>query len=101
MNDYIISWRTEALRDASEHISFLCNVSAQAAIELKNQIFEEVNSLKEFPERNPLLEMPNNFPLEIRKKVVNKRYLILYSVQNNEVEIYRVLDSRKKFEYLI
>ena len=40
MNDYIISWRTEALRDASELILFLCNVSAQAAIELKNQIFD-------------------------------------------------------------
>jgi len=101
MSEYKISWRPEALQDVSEHILFLLNVNTQAAIDLKKQLFDGVNSLKEFPERSPILEMPNNSPLEIRKKVINKRYLVLYAIQNKEVEIYRVLDSRKKFEYLI
>ena len=101
MNKYNVLWHSEAFQDISEHILFLKNVNFDAAIKLRNSLFESVNSLKEFPESNPIFEMPGNFPFVVRKKIINKRYLILYIVEGNNVEVFRVLDSRKKFEYLI
>ena len=101
MIKYNIVWRPEAQLDLIAHITFMSNVSFDVALELRRVFFEEVSSLTSFPERNPLFEMPDGFPFNTRKKVVNKRYLIIYAVDNDNVKIYRILDARKQFEYLI
>ena len=101
MDKYKIIWRPEAQLDLIAHITFLSNVSMDAALELRKVFFEEVNALSFFPERNPSFEMPNGFPFIARKKVVNNRYLILYVIDKGDVKIYRILDTRKQFEYLM
>lgn len=45
--------------------------------------------------------MPKSFPFAIRKLVMNQRYLALYAVEGDKVVIYRILDSRRKFDHLI
>lgn len=101
MKKYSILWRPEAIQDVSEHLTFISNVSKDAAVHLYESLVKEANSLMNFPERNPIFEMPKGFPFKVRKKVVDKRYLLIYIVDNDTVEIYRVLDARKQFEYLI
>ena len=101
MDKYNIVWRPEAQIDLIAHVTFLTNVSMQAAHELRKAFYDEVNSLITFPERNPLFEMPDAFPFTTRKKVVKGRYLIIYAIDKDCVKIYRVLDARKQFEHLI
>ena len=45
--------------------------------------------------------MPKNFPVPVRKCVVDGRYILLYGVNDATVMIYRVLDARKKFDGLL
>jgi len=101
MEKYNILWRPEAIQDVDEHFVFLSKVSKEAALQLNEYLFDAAKSLKDFPERNPLFDMAESFPNKARKMIVNKRYLLIYVVENATVEIYRVLDSRKQFEYLI
>ena len=92
---------SRAQTDIAECASFVLNVSKDAAQKLSDNIYSSIESLGLFPEKNPIFEMNQSFPLTIRKQIVDKRYLILYAVEKNEIVIYRVLDSRRKFESLI
>ena len=101
MDSFDIKITSKAQSDLSECISFVLHVSSDAAIDLLNDFYSSIHSLEKFPERNPIFEMPKSFPVIIRKHVINNRYIALYSVENNTIVVYRVIDSRRKFDYLI
>ena len=101
MKKYTVVWLPDAAQDLYEHVIFLSKVSIDAAFELREAIYNESQSLADFPDRNPIFEMPDNFPYKTRRAVVSKRYLIIYVVEEEIVKVYRVLDARKHFEHLI
>ena len=101
MDSYKIIITSKAQADLSSCIAFVLNVSKEAAITLANDIYASIESLTNFPEKNPVFEMPKPFPFTVRKQIVNKRYVVLYTIENNNVVIYRILDSRRKLDYLL
>ena len=101
MDNYKIIITSKAQSDLSSCVSFVLNVSKEAAINLTNDIYSSLESLSMFPERNPIFEMPKPFTYTIRKQVVNKRYIVLYSIEKNTVVVYRIIDSRREFDHLI
>lgn len=101
MDRFEIVITSKAQSDLAERITFVLNVSQDAAYSLANDIYSSIQALQTFPERNAVFEMPKSFPFLVRKLVINKRYLALYAVEGNKVVVYRVLDSRKKFDYLL
>lgn len=101
MNQYKVIITSKAQSDLAACISFVLKVSKEAAINLANDIYFSLDSLKALPERNPIFSMPKSFPFTIRKQIINGRYVSLYSVENNNVVVYRILDSRREFDYLI
>ena len=100
MNKYEIEISPKAQEDILTCIEFVKNVSLEAANKLFDDLFHCIESLETFPERNSLFEMPQGTNREIRKGIVNKRYLILYEIEKHVV-VHRVLDTRKGFEQLI
>lgn len=102
MNNYSIEWSNKAREDLLNHFSFLLNVSYEAASNFVTLMKEEIASLSQLPQRYPIFEMNNIIStIEFRKKVVDKRYIVIYAVYKTSVKIYRILDSRKKFETLL
>jgi len=99
--NYPVKWSNKAVADLSDHISFLMNVSEGAAFETSGKIIASGESLSQFPERCAIFEMPRNFPITIRKCIVDSRYILLYGINDGNVMIYRVLDSRRKFDGLL
>ena len=99
--NYKVEWSAKSASDLGEHISFQKKISIEAAISINTSIISMGESLSVFPERFPEFPMPANFPIIIRKCVVNNRYIILYGVIDNRVMIFRILDARKKFDGLI
>ena len=98
---YRVEWSSKALSDLGEHVSFQAKVSKEAALGVSSKILFSGNALSSFPERFPEFPMPRNFPVVIRKCVVDSRYIILYGITNDVVMIYRVLDARRKFDGLL
>ena len=101
MDSYKIKWTQTAVSDLTECVRFVLNVSKEAAKKLKIEIQESINSLSFFPEKNPILDMPKSFKIVIRKQVISKRYIALYSVEDDSIIIYRILDTRRKFGPLL
>ena len=101
METYCIDWSARAISDFSDCVTFLKNVSLSAAKELVHDIDLAVLSLSSFPEKNPVFIMPKSFPLVIRKLIVKKRYIVLYSIEEQTIVIYRVLDARRKFDSIL
>ena len=82
-------------------MSFVLNVSQESALALSSLIYSSLETLVTFPERNPVFETPKHFPFIIRKQIIDKRYVALYSVEEEKVVIYRFIDTRKKCDYLL
>ena len=101
MTLYSVVWSSKALSDLAECIQFLLNVSKEAAVNLRNEAFSCANGLEAFPEKNPIFEMPKSFPFILRKQVVSKRYILLYTIEKEKIVIYRMIDCRKQFGSLL
>ena len=83
-----------ATREFASHISFLANVSKQAAMETKQRIVEAIESLSEMPGRLPFFNeeyIPKN---KCHKMYVQKWYLVLYQVKDDTVYVEYILDCR-------
>ena len=101
MEEYGICWTTQAQTDFITCLSFVMFASKEAADNLKKDLSNAILSLKTFPERYPVFEMPKYAIITMRKLIVNKRYVILYSIEDENIFIYRIIDSRRNFERLI
>lgn len=99
--DYQVEWLPLSVSDLGDRIAFLKKVSFEAAKKTLSAIIAMADSLKRFPERFPEFPMPRNFPLVIRKCVVDGRYILLFGITGQTVKIYRVLDGRRKFGGLL
>ena len=98
---YRVEWSATSVSDLSEHVAFLKKVSQEAATKITATIISMAESLAEFPERCPEFSMPHNFPVPIRKCVVESRYNLLFGVHERSIMIYRVLDARRNFDGLL
>ena len=96
MTNYYISISQRAYSNILECVSFVKNVSIEAAKELYAEIMESINSLTIYPNKYPEVNDLLIRQRKIRKMVIHKgRYIILYKVEENTVYIYDILDSRK------
>jgi len=79
----------------------ICHNSLSGAEHVRKEIILSMQSLEEFPERYPYYEAVSIKDKQLRKMVVLKRYLIFYEVVGSEVRIYRVVDGKRDYEYLL
>ena len=72
-----------------------CNniIGSNYANKVAIKILQSIYSLDIFPNSNPIYYIQNN--IVIRKKIVNKRYIIIFRVISNSVFIYNILDGRR------
>ena len=101
MQNYNIFVTSKAQMDLATYVGFVLQVSKDAALSLANDFEQLMNSLRTYPERNPSFQTPRSFPFDVRKQIVNGRYIILYSIEKTNVVVYRILDSRRKFDQLL
>lgn len=81
------------------HILFLSKVSIKAAIKLKQTFKEYMIILKYYPELGKKLNLKREKPPSIRKMVIEKRYILIYFIINNNIYIDTILDSRQNNKY--
>ena len=101
INHFKVVISSRAQDDLAECVGFVLKASKEAAYTLARDIYALIEGLETFPEKNPLFAMPKSFPHPIRKQVINKRYIALYSTEGDYVVVYRVLDARRKFDGLV
>ena len=83
------------------HIRFLAQINKSAAVKLKNRFLEDMNSLKEFPQRYPFFNeeyIPAN---KYHKLYVENWFLVLYQVKDDTVYVDWILDCRQEYRWLL
>lgn len=81
-----------------ESIHFFCKntYNEQYSSKVIKFLIKEILSLDIFPLLNPVYYISNHFIL--RKKIVYKRYLIIFTVINDTVFIYNIIDGRRNIK---
>lgn len=98
---YTVIFSDRATEMLLNHIRFLANVSKSAAQKLRKEIITEAKTLETMPHSFPWLSsslMPAN---KYRKKLVAKRYLMIYQIKDDNVYIDYVLDCRQDYQWLL
>lgn len=91
----------KAMSMLASHVRFLAQVSVNAAAKLKAELIKEMQSLDYMPEGYPWLNDEYIPPNKYRKKLVSKRYLLIYQIIDDTVYIDYVLDCRQDYGWLI
>ena len=95
----IVSDRAKKMLGA--HIRFLAQVNKESAVAKKNEIMAALRSLRQMPQRFPFFEEPYITPNKYHKMFIEKRYLVLYQIQDDTVYVEYILDCRKDYGWLI
>lgn len=101
MKEYSILISQTAYFQIVDAVQFVNNVSPDAAKDLYNDIMSSINSLKEMPERCPVVDYLKLPTGETRKLLLCKgRYVILFSIVKDKVNINYFIDTRKEHYFL-
>lgn len=83
------------------HVRFLAEKSPEAARKTKNELLHAISSIAQMPERFPFLEaefIPSN---KYHKMLVEKRYLVLYQIQDEIVYVDYIVDCSQDCRWLV
>lgn len=90
-----------AKRMLGTHIRFMAQVNKDAAKAKKKEIMTAMRSLCQIPQRFPFFEELYITPNKYHKMFIEKRYLVLYQIQDDTVYVDYILDCRKDYSWLI
>ena len=76
-----------------QHVKFLANVNVKAAYRLANKIQEEIITLKYNPKRTSKYEIIKN--CQYRRLIINKKYLVIYFINQETIYIDYIFDCRR------
>ncbi len=99
---YQVLTTSRALEDIRELLEYIQTSFAepQIASRMKESIIDAIDSLSEFPLRNPISQDETLHQQGIRKMMV-KNYYIIYHVVGENVIILRVLYNRREWQDLL
>lgn len=83
------------------HIRFIAQVNSNSVKTQKKKIMNALRSLSRFPQRFPFFDeiyIPKN---KYHKMYFEKRYIILYQIQDDTVYVDYIPDCRKDYGWLI
>lgn len=82
-----------AQEDMQSHIAFLARVSEQAAKKLFDKLLEKISSLNFMPNRGQVIK---KFNKNRKKLVIDKKFIILYSIFKNKIYIESIINTKMK-----
>lgn len=85
----------QAQEDMQSHIAFLTRVSEMTAKKLFDKLLEKISSLNFMPNRGQVIK---TFNKNRKKLIIDKKFLILYSIFNNKIYIESIINSKMKVD---
>lgn len=100
MEKYKLKIYPLAQDDLLEVVDYLNTLSSDAAIKYYDLLVEQIAGLAELPERCPLVK-DAHLRLRGYRTLLVKNYIVFYVVNENLVEIRRILYNRRQYEGLL
>lgn len=83
------------------HAIFLAEVDADAALRLVDEYDKAIASLSQLPYRGKRLEREFSLGPDYRYLIFGKRYLLLYTIEDDKVYVDYVIDGRQDYQWLL
>lgn len=100
MEKYELKIFPSAEQDLKDITDYLNELSPQAALKIYDEIIDSIASLGQMPLRCPLAKNTVLRAKEYRMLMVHN-YVVFYVVNDNTVQIRRILYGRKRYEFLL
>lgn len=94
-NKYKVIIDREVYHALSRHVKFLAQVSIPAAKRLASEFEKAANSLREMPERCPMVTQKLDLTGIYRALLFEKRYRLIFKVERDKVFIDAMQDTRE------
>lgn len=101
MKRYKVYWTDEAAFDLSELIDYISQDRLSAAVAVYKTIKAKCLTLKNSPERFRIIPELLDLGITNYREIVHTPYRVLYKLNDSDVYIVAVLDSRRDFETFI
>lgn len=85
----------QALITFKRNIKFLRNFSIPYSKKIETRIDSSIKNLKSFPNIHPIFKKTNKNVY--RKIIVEKPYLVVYTLKQQKVLVYYILDGRQAY----
>lgn len=95
MDEIIIKWLPRAVGHIDDHCAFLAEKNERAAYVLYITLVKSADIFLTFPLAGPVEPLLSDMPLSYRSLVVSGHYKLIYTVNENLVEIHAVWDCRQ------
>lgn len=100
-NKYQVEVSRKATQMLVSHAAFLAQVSASAAEKLVAAFERAANSLEMMPQRCPWLTGEEIPKCAYRFLVFEKRYMLIFQIQDHTVFVDYVVDCRQDYDWLL
>jgi len=84
-----------------QHISFVGNVSKDAAKKLNKEFKDAIKNIASAPTSYQLFDGKFVPYSKYRKYVISKRYIVIYQIKEETIYIEYVIDTRTDYSFLI
>lgn len=98
--EYIVTWLPIAQLDLESIYQFYLPKSEQVAIDIWNRLLDSTEPLKTFAYAGPIEPLLENREKEYHSLVVEKHFKLIYYLEDNNIYITAVWDTRRDPEYL-
>lgn len=98
---YTVVISDRAKRMLGAYILFHAHASKDAARKQKQEIMTALRSLAQMPQRFSFLEKAYITPNQYRRMFIERRYLVLYQIQENTVYAEHIVDRRQDYSWLL
>lgn len=95
MSNYEVIMSRQALITFKSNIKFLRKFSIPYSKKIESKIDSSIKKLKSFPNIHPIFKKTNKNVY--RKIIIEKRYLVVYTVKQQKVLVYYILDGRQAY----
>lgn len=96
--NYKINFSSSCPKDLDEYVKNASKYSIQLSRKIKEEFYSKISYLQEYPRMYQTIKIINQ--KEIRKIVISK-YVILYSINNNIINILNVYPQKSNYINLI
>lgn len=98
--EFKVTWTETALSSLDEIFDFYVDKSVAVAEDMVNRLYFSAKPLKTFPFAGPIEPLLKNRRMVYRSLVVEKHFKLIYCVENKDVFIMSVWDTRRNPDFL-
>lgn len=93
--NYKVNIVFSCLEDLDQYVKNTSKYSISLSQKIKDEFYSKIPNLQEYPKMYPIFKIIDNVKI---RKIVIKKYVILYSINNNNINILNIYPQ--KFNYI-